>query len=136
VGLCDLARYREAEPRAPRGACIVGPVEPLEDVGKVFLGDAFARVRDLEQHPAVSSGSAHRHLAPLGGVLDGVVEQDGHRLLDALPVEACLHWAVRGDVADRGPTASRDLRRPGGRGGEGVQVVEPELERGSFVAPG
>src|SRR3712207_4309183 len=77
VGLGDLARNREAKAGSLGRAGRVGPVESLEDERQLVLGDPDACVRDLEPGPAVRLPDGYRNLAPLRGVLDGVVQEYG-----------------------------------------------------------
>src|SRR5918998_1273259 len=83
VGFGDLACYRESKAESGRRAGRVCPMETLEYERQLVLGDPDARVRDLELGPAVRLPDRHRHLAPIGGVLDGVVKEYGGSLPDA-----------------------------------------------------
>ena len=52
MGLGDLARYREAKPRAlPSSPSLVSLVEALKDAPHLFLGYADTCVRDRDHHP-------------------------------------------------------------------------------------
>ena len=74
----------------------IGPVEPLEHVGKVLRGDPFSFVADGDAHLAIGRGR-HRDSDPATcrGVPDRVVEQDHHELVKAIRVAANFYAARR-----------------------------------------
>src|SRR3712207_1581840 len=111
-------------------------MEALEYERQLVLGDPDARVRDLEPRPAVRLPDRNRHLAPLGGVLDGVVQEYGDRLPDAAPVEGGLDRPIRGEEPDCYLIACGAPSRPSSFLGDDREVVGLDLEGGALVAAG
>src|SRR5215212_4537755 len=82
VGFGDLARYREAQPRAAGRAGLLGLMEPLEDQRYLLLWDADAGVGDLEHGPAVPLLHLDRDATAPRCVVHGVVQEYGGDLQD------------------------------------------------------
>lgn len=66
----------QAQAEASLGAAAVGPVEPLEQVGQHLRRDGRAAVFHRQHGLSVRLDQGHADLCPLGGVFDGVVQQD------------------------------------------------------------
>src|SRR3712207_1234195 len=123
VGFGDLAGYGEPQPRSARRPRGISPIETLEYARQLILGDTDSRIRDPQLSPAVFLPDLYRHLAPLRGVPDGVVQQYRGRLLDTAPVEEGVNRMVWAQVLDGDLFPRRGLGRPGGFFGEGREVV-------------
>ena len=93
VGLGDVLDDGEAEAGAAElpGTRLVHAVEPLGEPGQVLFRDAAARVRHGQRHPGravavrpLFEACTDPHLAAVGGVLEGVVDQIDEQLLQAI----------------------------------------------------
>src|SRR3712207_6272861 len=136
VGFGDLAGYGEPQPRSARRPRGISPIETLEYERQLILGDPNPGVRDLQLGPAVFLSDAHRHLAPLRGVPDGVVQQYGGRLLETAPVEEGVNRMGWAQVLDGDLCPRRAPGRPGGFFGDGREVVVLSLQGRALVAAG
>src|SRR5262249_18313582 len=85
----DLPRDPQAEPETADVPVDGGALEALEDARLIAGGDADAVVADDED--GASAAAKHAHLDALAaGVLDGVGDEVGHHLVDALAVPLAL----------------------------------------------
>src|SRR5919112_4365369 len=132
----DLARYREAEAESARRAGRVGPMEALEDEWQLVLGDPYARVRDLEPGPAVRLPDRYRNIASIRRVLDGVVQEYGGSLPDAVPVERGVDRSLCGEILDDQLSVRGGPRSQGGFFCDGREVVGLDLQGRALVAAG
>ena len=106
----DLLAEREPEARPPDLAGVrgIGPEELAEDLRLLFGRDAQTRIADLDAREALELCCRDRHDAPAGGVLDGVREEVGDHLPDAIAVSDHCERLLR-RVEHEGVT--RGLRR-------------------------
>ena len=118
--LRQLACDRQAEPRAIAG---FRRVEALEDPPLDALRDARPFIGDGQLDAAVDGVGGHGHLGALGGVREGIVEQDTGDLTHPLRVGAGDHRAARAAqlepravLVGARPELERDVA------GEGVEV--------------
>ena len=65
-------------------AGLVPPVEPVEHVLQQLLAQGLGGVGHGEEERLPLPGQGYRNLAPRRGILQGVVQQDGHQLSQAL----------------------------------------------------
>src|SRR3712207_937744 len=136
VGFGDLAGYGEPQPRSARRPRGISLIETLKYERQLILGDANSRIRDLQLGPAVFLSDAHRHLAPLRGVPDGVVQQYGGRLLDTAPVEEGVDRMVRAQVLDGDLLPRRAPGRLRRLFSDGCEVVVLGLQWRALIAAG
>src|SRR5918998_6627350 len=136
VGFGDLARYREPQADSVRRAGRVRTMETLEYGRQLVLRDPDARIRDLHLGPALFLPDPHRHLATVRGVLDGVVQEYGGHLPDAVLVEGGVDRPFRGEVLDGHLLVRGGTGCPRRFFGDGREVVVCDLQGRALVAAG
>ena len=79
----------------PTTASLVGTIEAVEDMGKVFSMDADPVVGDRDKQRLVSIQPDPNDDVPAGlGAIDGVADNVSQRLVHAHPVEAHVREVV------------------------------------------
>lgn len=78
------------------GASLLAAIEPVEDVGQIFFGNALSGVLDHDLGGEVRLAHPHRHLPAGGGVFQAVFHQVGQGLLG--PVGVTEELKVRGNL--------------------------------------
>src|SRR5206468_3901756 len=93
VGFDDFFRNRQAEAGALCGrlSLVIGLVKLVEDVGKLFRGDAGASISDRNDYVAVCRLHCEGHCAATRGKLECVREEVAQHLVDAvlIPKDSC-----------------------------------------------
>src|ERR1017187_1347448 len=109
VGINDSFADCQAEPVAALGTGpgFVGTVEALEDVREVLGCNALARIGDLEQDAGVVGFQGDPNLALLAVELDGVRQQVGDDLAEALGVALALDAGQLAFKLDTAPLGQR-----------------------------
>src|SRR3982074_2515993 len=80
----DPTRNRETQAGAAgfAGASLIGAVEPLENMGQVFVADANSAITNLDSGVSRPIGKIQFNLAAMGRVLDGVFDDNQEKTLD------------------------------------------------------
>ncbi len=100
VGLDDLAADGQPQPGPAALAAasgLVDLIEPLEDARQFIRRDSGSVILDVDGDPAGGAFGANGHALTAGGVLDGVVQQVGEDLRQAIAV-ADNRWQRRQGV--------------------------------------
>ena len=91
----DLSSNEQAETEVPFGRHLarMGAAEGVEDERKILRGNRLAPVGDLDDDVRHVAACLDHHRRPGGSVFDGIADQVGQRLRDAIGVPGA------GDVA-------------------------------------
>ena len=126
----DLLDDGQAQSRAAGGPGpgLVHPVEPVEYVDQIRLGNADARIG--HRHPGHSAVAAdlRLHKAPLRGILDGVVHQVIEHLAQLLGVPGSLDLVLYRHFQANIPLLRQGPQPPGGIVHQLVQLQQLGLE--------
>ena len=88
----------EAEPVAGSAATLFKPIEALEDVLTLSDGNSWTVIGNRDDGIAVTLFDLNRHLARVTAMLDGVVDEIGHRLEQKVSVGPDEHAPVSYDL--------------------------------------
>ena len=80
MGFGDLACYGKPKARTTPRACLIRPIEALEDAGQFLFRDSYAGIADGHLHLAVIFVRPYPYLSSFRRVLYGIVHEYGERL--------------------------------------------------------
>src|SRR5919205_2428475 len=87
MGFGDLVCYGKPKARTTPRACLIRPIEALEDVGQFLFRDSHAGIADGHPNLAVTFVRPYPYLSSFWGVLYGIVQKYRERLPDAAAVK-------------------------------------------------
>src|SRR5215211_76799 len=134
MGFGDLACYGKPEARTTPRACLIRPIEALEDAGQFLIRDSHAGIADGHPNLAVTFVCPYPNLSSFRRVLYGIVQKYGERLPDAAAVKDRDDLVLRKSILD-GDFAARSVScDPRCLLGDGAEILRFKLEWSPFVA--